>query len=1041
MSTFEDRVQQAVGDTYRIEQELGGGGMSRVFLAEEVELGRKVVIKVLPPEMGAGVNVDRFQREIKLAASLQHPHIVPLLTAGSAGDILYYVMPFIEGESLRVKLSREGELPVRDAVRILREVADALSYAHGHGVVHRDIKPDNVLLSGKHAVVTDFGVAKAVTSSTGGNSLTSLGMALGTPAYMAPEQAAGDPNVDHRADIYALGALAYEMLCGRPPFTGGNPQAILSAHVTQAPDPVTTHRSAVPPALNAFVLRCLEKKAADRWQSAEEVIAPLEGMITPSGGMTPTGTTPVTSGVREIAKNHPVRVAALFGLAAALTLMVVYGLMIALGLPDWVFAGAIALLAIGLPIILTTGHQERRRAVQHATGMATTTPVGLKKHFTWGKAIGGGGLAFAGLSVVAVAYMVTRTLGIGPAATLMATGALGERELIILSEFENRTADSTLGSTVTELLRVSLTESPVIRLADPARLGESRARMQLPANAPITEAIAREIAERENMKAILAGEVVPLGDGYLVSARLVSATGEILTAQQASAGSAGELIPAVDELSAKLRERVGESLRSIRRTLPLELVTTGSLRALRLYTQATQAEIAGDDDRAVALLEEAVLEDSTFAMAYRKIGTVLNNNFEQRSRAREAVSKAYELRDRLTELERGYAIAQYHVEVTGRREEALAAYRTILERYPTDHRSLNNSGVLYSQMGDDARAKEFYARALQYDSTWAPGFANLAYEQKMLGEFAEAENTLDAMEARFPGNPDAHEARGFLAVAQRDLPAAEQHFVDLRAAQRGHLGWEAQSTEQLAFLAAMQGRFREGEAYLNDALAAHGQRRTRYAAEQRLVSWWYGTYGASGQPGAGRQRLERVASPEVMNNIPVPDRWYETLIGYYAAVDLDRARALLRDMEASGMPELGQNFARSYDRAAGWVAIASGDVQGGLAKLRAGIDGWGCQGCGHLLMARAHDAAGNADSSLHYWEAYQSNKEGIPSIEANLATAYQRLGELYESRGDREKAAQFYNEFIELWENADPEFQPQVQEARERLAGLVGEGR
>src|SRR5256712_10967082 len=173
--------------------------MSRVFLAEEVRLGRQVVVKVLPPEMAAGVNADRFEREIRLAAKLQHPHIVPLLTAGSQGDLLYYVMPHITGESLRARIAHERELPVGDTVRILRDVCDALAYAHGHGIVHRDVKPDNVLLSGKHALVTDFGVAKAVSNSTGTGSgtLTSLGMALGTPAYMAPEQAAGDPNLDH----------------------------------------------------------------------------------------------------------------------------------------------------------------------------------------------------------------------------------------------------------------------------------------------------------------------------------------------------------------------------------------------------------------------------------------------------------------------------------------------------------------------------------------------------------------------------------------------------------------------------------------------------------------------------------------------------------------------------------------------------------------------------------------------------------------------------------------------------------------------------
>src|SRR5690242_9849711 len=212
--------------------------MSRVFLANEVRLGRQVVVKVLPPEMAAGVNAERFEREIQLAAKLQHPHIVPLLTAGASGDLLYYIMPRIEGESLRAKLAREHELPVGETVRILRDVCDALAYAHQHGIVHRDVKPDNVLFSGKHALVADFGVAKAVASSAGTATLTSLGMALGTPAYMAPEQAAGDPNVDHRADLYAVGVLGYEMLAGRPPFSGLSPQGLLSAQVTTTPDPL-----------------------------------------------------------------------------------------------------------------------------------------------------------------------------------------------------------------------------------------------------------------------------------------------------------------------------------------------------------------------------------------------------------------------------------------------------------------------------------------------------------------------------------------------------------------------------------------------------------------------------------------------------------------------------------------------------------------------------------------------------------------------------------------------------------------------------------
>src|SRR5213594_3280955 len=226
------RLQAALGAAYRIERELGGGGMSRVFVAEEVELGRRVVIKVLAPELAASVSVDRFKREIQLAASLQHPHIVPLLAAGQAEELLYYTMPLIEGESLRAKLAREGALPISDTVRMLRDVVDALAYAHRHDVAHRDIKPDNVLISDHHAVVTDFGVAKALGEATGETSLTSVGVTLGTPAYMAPEQAAADPHVDHRCDIYAVGTLAYEMLTGRPPFAGGTPQQLLAAQVS-----------------------------------------------------------------------------------------------------------------------------------------------------------------------------------------------------------------------------------------------------------------------------------------------------------------------------------------------------------------------------------------------------------------------------------------------------------------------------------------------------------------------------------------------------------------------------------------------------------------------------------------------------------------------------------------------------------------------------------------------------------------------------------------------------------------------------------------
>ena len=293
ISDLQDQLQQILGSTYRVDRELGGAGMSRVFVATEVELERQVVVKVLPPDLGAGINIDRFRREIQLAARLQHPHIVPLLAAGAKGSLLYYTMPFIAGDNLRTRLTKRGEFPVQEATKILREVADALSYAHEQGVVHRDIKPENILISGNHALVLDFGVSKALSSATSetateGPTLTSLGIALGTPAYMAPEQAAADPNVDARADIYALGIVGYELLSGRTPFSGLNQQQTLAAHITTEPAPVAQHRPQIPPGLASVIMRCIEKRPSDRFQNADDLYAALEPYSVTSGSTAPT---------------------------------------------------------------------------------------------------------------------------------------------------------------------------------------------------------------------------------------------------------------------------------------------------------------------------------------------------------------------------------------------------------------------------------------------------------------------------------------------------------------------------------------------------------------------------------------------------------------------------------------------------------------------------------------------------------------------------------------------------------------------------------
>jgi tetratricopeptide (TPR) repeat protein len=1032
------RLQDAVGDTYRIERELGGGGMSRVFLAEETRLGRKVVIKVLPPEMGAGVNVERFEREIQLAAKLQHP-----LTARADGDLLFYVMPYIEGESLRVKLAREGELPVGEAIRILREVVDALAYAHRNGVVHRDIKPDNVLLSEGHAVVTDFGVAKAVSASSGSSSLTSLGVALGTPAYMAPEQAAADPHTDHRADIYAVGALAYEMLSGRPPFTGATPQAVMAMHVTETPEPVTRHRSVVSEGLNALVMRCLEKKAADRWQSAAELVPQLDAFATPSGGMTPTGTQPaaMTSAAIAVQRAHPARVAGLFGLASIGALAVVYFIVQQLGLPYWVVGGAVALLAAGLPIVLLTGHHERQRALARTTGLQIATPAGgMQRFFTWRRAIIGGGLAFAALAVVAAGYTAMRLMGIGPVGTLVAAGVIDEGETVILADFEDRTGDSTLAASVTQALRIDLAQSPIVELMDAQSVGEALDRMNRERGSLVDLPLAQEIAEREGVKAIVAGDVGTLGSSYVVSARLISSgDGAELVALRETAASDAELIGAVDRLSAKLRERIGESLRTIRASQPLEQVTTSSLEALRLYTRAEQADDEGDSERGLRLLEEAITIDTSFAMAYRKLAVLLSNASAAESRIDAAATRAYQYRDRLPPLERHLATAYYFSEVEIDRDRTIDAYRSVLEIDPDDDTALNNLAIQLQGRREFAEAEALLRRSIATGAIYQ-NYVNLMAAMMAQGRWAEAESVMAEFEQRWPGHPAGLFVRIALATGRRDYDAAEQTLRPAWESMKGspvaaqQLGWG------LVAIETVRGRLAAAEAVSVEqttTLERAGQHGA--ALQSTLVSAGSDAWFRGDSAGALRKvaaALERFP----LESMPAEDRPYLGVAQIYAQAGRpDLARRLREEQNAAI-----EASRRSIEDEAQWdqmLAFAEGRYDDAIEAARRGYGEVGCNNCWLYELARAYDLLGEADSALAVYERAVTLPDGFALFAEfyNLGDKYRRLGELYEERGERDRAVDYYNRLVELWAEGDAEFQPAVRDVRARIARLVGE--
>jgi serine/threonine-protein kinase len=337
MASLPTDLETALAERYRLERELGRGGMATVYLAHDVKHDRRVALKVLRPELGAALGPDRFNREIRLAAQLQHPHILPIHDSGKSAGFLWYTMPFVEGESLRNRLTRETQLPVEDAVQLIREVANALAYAHAVGVVHRDVKPENILLAGGHALLADFGIAKAV-DDVGGDRLTATGIAVGTPAYMSPEQAAGTGRLDGRSDIYSLACVLYEMLAGQPPFVAPTPQAVLARHAIDPVPTLRTLRGSISPAFEDVVVKALAKVPADRFPTARAFVDALER---------PAAWAPPRARRQRLAL---VSAAGVLGLA----IVAAFGVRSARGRPAAAATGAVGSIAV-LPIDNLTG--------------------------------------------------------------------------------------------------------------------------------------------------------------------------------------------------------------------------------------------------------------------------------------------------------------------------------------------------------------------------------------------------------------------------------------------------------------------------------------------------------------------------------------------------------------------------------------------------------------------------------------------------------------------------------------------------------------
>jgi tetratricopeptide (TPR) repeat protein len=1025
--------------------------MSRTYVAMERSLARRVVVKVLSPELAAGVSVDRFKREILLAAQMQHPHVVPVLSSGDASGLPWFTMPYVEGESLRARLGR-GPLPTGEAVSVLRDVARALAFAHARGVVHRDIKPDNVLLSEGSATVTDFGIAKAISAARtggGGETLTMAGTSIGTPAYMAPEQAAGDPNIDHRSDIYAFGCMAYEVLAGRPPFTGPSPAKLLGAHLGEKPRDVRELRPDAPESLALVVMQCLEKDPASRPQTATDLVRVLD-TVTSSGA--------ATAAPSILAGRIPIgKAIGFWALGAVLVGLTAWAATVVIGLPDWVLPGSIGVMLAGLPIIGFTAWVQRV-AHRSYTATPTFTPGGTaaapsgtlhtiaikaSPHVSWRRTWMGGALAVGGFVALVVGWMVMRALGIGPAASLLGAGKLGAGDEIILVDFPSPSSDSTLGVTVTEALRADLSQSTVFRVFPRLATVEALRLMQRPTTSRIDFDLARTIATREGIKAVLDGNIVALGGRYILTTRLLSANGDQLATFNEEAASENDLIPAIGRLGKQVRTKAGDPLKQIREAGALDRVTTNSLDALRKYATANLVfDQTFDYTQAIPLLKEAVAIDSTFAMAWRRLASYNNNTFRFAD-AREAAIQAYKYSDRLSEVERQLTHAAYFtygLEVD--EERAFSAYQAVLARDSMNIIALNNSANTLAKRRQDDKALEYYRRALNQPGGSAIQYSNAIPTAARLGRWETVDTLMKEFVRRFPNNPVALRSPAFEAVIKGDHDRAEQILKEIEPRVSSSRTGMIQQRNFGATLATMRGRLREALRLREDQRERIAQ--TGAAALARLnmgLDSVVITAILLDKPAEARAQLERALQRAPVDSVPPLDRDYGQLLAIAMALK-DTARA--REWHAAARKQW-EDAGKLVERPS-WEAIDDAALAmtfNRLPEALASIEKASQHPNDRIDLLRVQrfvllDKMQQVDSAIAAGELYLSNTHHLRHFTDAfyLAGVRQRLGEMYEGKNEIDKALTHYNAFVELWKNADPELQPRVRDVRARIERL-----
>jgi len=924
------RLHAALADRYTIERELGRGGMAVVYLAEDLRHHRPVAIKVLKPELAAALGPERFLREIETAARLNHPHILPLHDSGEADGFLYYVMPFVEGESLRARLDREQQLSLEDALQITREVADALSYAHSHDIVHRDIKPENILFQAGHAVVSDFGIARAITAAAAGEKLTETGISVGTPAYMSPEQAAGAARLDGRSDIYSLACVLYEMLAGDPPYVASSAHAIVARQALDPVPPLRTVRDTVPEGVDRAIVRALVRTPADRFATAAQ------------------------------------------------------------------FADELTAAAAG-----------RRAARARRFRLGVPRPLML---------------------VVLLLVLAGATLLLYPRSGV----AFDKRDWILIADFRNGTGEAVFDRTVAAALTTGVEQSTYVNVFPHSRVRETLKRMQRPgADTLLDETLAREVAQREGIRAVVSGEADRIDSAYVVTVRIVDpTTGAALKTASVTARGRDKVLDALDGLARTLRRSLGESLLSVaRRGVPLPRATTASLDALKKFADGQRAWNRGQWREGKELWLAAVALDSNFALAHEALGGLYYWN-NDRPNGELHFTKALSQLDRLTDRERLWIQAEA-AGWRGDREASINTLNTYLLQYRDDPHAWFNLGYDYLRSGRCREALDAYAKVLAIDSMDASAYVNIATCHRDLGEYEQA---IASYRQAFALRPEEltweninHEFGGTYVLLGR-LDDARDAFTRMLS---GSTSQQARGHRSLALLEMFRGRYRAAIPHLRQAIVLN-QASNAPVSEVRNHLFLAVVLRDLGRTAAFRDEMNAVY--RIFRSA-----YLEPGFLMYAGKVFARSGDLPRAGEVLDTLARRVNQQSRSDRAAaqllqGEIALTRRDPAAALTLFESAFTLDETNYTRESLANGLAEAANLPEAARRYEELARRADFGWEAQEFWRFANY-RLGRVYEAQGDTARAVGAYQVFLGLWKDADAEV-PDVVDARNRLRRL-----